>query len=75
MDKTEKAGQIPNHSCTVNFDVNTFTLDVNCDLEYLGYATDNYYLQGNESLGITYTIGMTSFFGSRANSTSYFKSS
>ena len=65
MDKTEGAAEIPHHSCTVDFDTATFVLDVNCDLEYLGYATDNLYLKGNESLGITYSIGMTSFYSTR----------
>ena len=65
MDETEGATEIPLHSCVVDFDTSTYQLEVDCDLQYLGYATDDLLYKGNESLGITYSIGLNSFFSSR----------
>eukprot|EP01083_Nonionella_stella_P263575 895219_1 len=54
-------GEMPRHSFNLKFNLQTYELNIDCDLEYLGYSTDAYLLQGEYSLGTTYVIGFDSF--------------
>ena len=53
------------HAFSLDFDLSTFELTIDGNLEYMGYATDNLLLDGNNTLGITYVIGFDSFATSR----------
>eukprot|EP01083_Nonionella_stella_P053736 142020_1 len=57
--------EIPKHSFNVRFNLHTYELNIDVDLEYLGYATDKYLLKGDYSLGTTYVIGFDSFDSSK----------
>ena len=48
--------EIPSAYCDINFHGSTYELEVDCRLEYLGYATDNSLLKGQNGLGITLQI-------------------
>ena len=65
MNSEDPFKEMPQHSCDIEFVPSKYVLTIDCRLEYLGYATDNLLLKGEESLGITYQLGLNSFVSTR----------
>ena len=61
----DNALEIPKHSCNLDFDTISYKLEIDCNLEYLGYATDYFLYKNRKALGITYVLDFASFDTSR----------